>query len=291
MDDALEPVTGTVERVPRDVAPAVAVAPAPAPSAGQSTPPADDGTMSLVDHLGELRHRLFISIIAVVIGGVIGFYFAPAVQTILAEPLRKPGETGPVVQFLTVSGGFFLYMKVSFVFGLLIGLPVIIYELWAFVSPGLTPHERRTALPWIPMAIVFFAIGTVVAYVTLPYAVAFLTSFTVEGVSEVQPSGEAYYGFVTTLFLIFGAVMEFPIVLVLLHKLGILSIEMLTRSRRMVILGIVIFAVVATPGGDPVSPIVMSVVMYALYEFTIFMLKRSERRRPVPPNPTPEDVG
>jgi sec-independent protein translocase protein TatC len=273
MDDALEPVTGTVERLPP------AKPPSPAPAS------ADDGTMSLVDHLAELRRRLFISILAVVIGGAVGFYYAADIQRLLLEPFRA-SNPGAVVQFLTVSGGFFLYMKISLVFGIVIGLPVIVYEVWQFVSPGLTDRERRAALPWIPAAILFFTLGVIVAYVTMPYAVQFLTSFTVPGYTVSQPSAEAYFGFVTNMFLIFGAVMEFPIALVFLSKLGILSVDMLKRSRRMVILGITIFAVVVTPGGDPISPIVMASVMYALFEFTIYMLSRG----PAPTTPEAEDA-
>jgi sec-independent protein translocase protein TatC len=122
-----------------------------------------------------------------------------------------------------------------------------------------------------------------VSWVTLPFALQFLTSWTVPGVTESRLTGEAYFGFVTTMFIIFGAVMEFPIALVLLHKLGILNVEKLQSSRRMVVLGITIFAVVATPGGDPFSPVVMAGVMYLLFEFTIFMLVRADKSRPVPP--------
>lgn len=269
MTDAIEPVSGTVERLP---APSSG-RPVPARHQTPVTPPDEEGVMSLVDHLAELRRRLFISILAVVIGGAVGFYFAADIQRLLLEPFRA-SNPGAQVQFLTVSGGFFLYMKISLVFGIVIGLPVIVYEVWQFVSPGLTQRERRAALPWIPAAIVFFALGVIVAYVTMPYAVQFLTGFTVPGYTESRPSGEAYFGFVTNMFLIFGAVMEFPIALVFLAKLGILSVDMLRRSRRMVILGIVVFAVVVTPGGDPISPMVMAGVMYALFEFTIHMLAR-----------------
>ncbi len=263
-DDALEPVGGTVERLP---------VPPPAPRPGTATPPGEEGVMSLVDHLAELRRRLFISILAVVIGGAVGFYFASDVQKLLLQPFLA-SNPGSVVQFLTVSGGFFLYVKISLVFGIVIGLPVIVYETWQFVSPGLTQRERRAALPWIPAAILFFALGVIVAYVTMPYAIQFLTGFTTPGYTESRPSAEAYFGFVTNMFLIFGAVMEFPIALVFLSKLGILSVDLLKKSRRMVILGIVVFAVVVTPGGDPISPIVMASVMYALFEFTIYMLSR-----------------
>lgn len=278
MDDALEPVTGTVERLPAAPTPG----PGPVTPHSPTAPPADDGTMSLVDHLSELRRRLFISILAIVAGGVIGFAQAEPVMKLLMQPLRD-AQPGATVQFLTVGGGFFLYMKISIVFGIVIGLPVVVYEIWQFVSPGLTERERRAALPWIPAAIIFFALGVTVAYVTMPYALQFLTGFTTPGYSEVRPSGEAYFGFVSMMFLIFGAVMEFPIGLVFLAKLGILNVALLKRSRRMVILGITIFAVVATPGGDPISPLVMASVMYLLFEFTIYMLGRNAPPAPIEP--------
>jgi sec-independent protein translocase protein TatC len=225
--------------------------------------------MTLVDHLGELRKRIAISILVVLVFSAVGFYFAPQIIELLLTPL--PG--GEVV-FLTLSGGFMVFLRISVIVGVLLSLPVIMYELWAFVAPGLTPEERRAALPWIPMSVVFFLMGVVVAWITLPYAVGFLLSFQIEGTLTSLPSAEAYFGFVTFIFLIFGLVMQFPIVLVFLDKLGILNIDQLKSMRRYVLLGVVVFAVVITPGGDPVSPLVLSGTMYALYEFTIMLLQR-----------------
>jgi sec-independent protein translocase protein TatC len=264
MSDVLDPGAGAVDRL-------TGGPPVPPPEA------ADEKVMSLVDHLSELRKRVAISILGVLIGGVVGFWLAPQIITLLAEPLpdAPPGQTK--LQFLTVSGGFLLYMRISIIVGILLGLPVILYQAWAFVAPGLTPRERRTTLPWIPMTVVFFLLGAAVAYVTMPYAIGFLTGFTVPGILESQPSAEAYFGFVSMTFLIFGLVMQFPIVLVVLSRLGILSVERLKQMRRYVLLGVVVFAVVVTPGGDPISPIVMSATMYALYELTIFLLSRSAR--------------
>lgn len=233
-------------------------------------PPDEGAVMTLFEHLAELRRRVAISFIAVVLGMGVGFFLAPHIIQILLEPL--PNHR---VVFFTVSGAFVVHLRIAAIVGLLLALPVILYQLWAFVSPGLTSRERRAALPWIPMTVVFFLLGAGVAYVTMPYAIGFLLSFEIQGSLESLPSAEAYFGFVTTVFLLFGAVMQFPIVLVLLSKLGLLSVERLRASRRYVLLGIVIFAVVATPGGDPVSPIVMSSVMYVLYEVTIILLRRS----------------
>ena len=235
--------------------------------------PRDPSVMTLVEHLSELRRRVAICIIAIVIGGAIGFWKAPDVITLLVQPL--PGQK---VLFLALGSGFLLYLKIGILTGIVIGLPVILYEIWAFVAPGLTRNERREVLPLIPLSVLFFALGLAVAYVTLPFAVTFLAGFQIQGTAELLPTGEAYFGFVTMLFLVFGAVMEFPIVLVLLSKLGVIKAEKLRASRRYVLLGITIFAVVITPGGDPISPTVMTIVMYVLYEFTIFFLGRTQRR-------------
>jgi sec-independent protein translocase protein TatC len=234
----------------------------------------EPATMTLVDHLSELRRRLAFSILAVLIGAVIGFILAPSIIKLLVSPLPESE-----VVFLTLSGGFMVHLRVAFIVGVLLALPFWLYQAWAFVAPGLTPSERRAALPWIPMSVVFFLLGTLVAWVTLPYAVGFLLSFQIDDTLVAMPSAEAYFGFVTFIFLIFGLVMQFPIVLVFLDRLGILNVDQLRALRRYVLVGVVVFAVVVTPGGDPVSPLVLAGTMYALYEFTILLLTR---RRPAP---------
>ncbi len=230
--------------------------------------------MSLVDHLSELRRRIFIALLAVVIGTAVGFFFAPDIFRILKEPL---GLDQPLV-FTNPGGALFLWLKVALMVGIALASPVVLYELWAFVSPGLTPRERQMARPWVPLALVFLILGVSVAYVILPFTAAFLLSFQIPGVIEPLITAEAYFGFVTTMFLAFGLVMQFPIVLVLLAKVGIVNVERLRRGRRYVFLGIFIFAVVVTPGGDPFSPTIMALVMYPLYELTIRLVSRGQRR-------------
>lgn len=233
---------------------------------------AEPATMPLVDHLSELRRRIAISILVVLLGAVLGFILAPSIIKLLVTPIPN-GE----VVFLTLSGGFMVHLRVAIIVGLLLALPVILYQAWAFVAPGLTPHERRSALPWIPMSVVFFLLGTLVAWVTLPYAVGFLLSFQIDGTLVAMPSAEAYFGFVTFIFLIFGLVMQFPILLVFLDRIGVLNVTQLRSMRRYVLVGVVVFAVVVTPGGDPVSPLVLAGTMYALFEFTILLLARRRR--------------
>lgn len=241
------------------------------PVAGTVEEPVEEATMSVVDHLAELRQRLVVSGLALLIASVFGFIVAPQVLTVLVAPLGYP------LQIISVGGGFFVQLKLAVIIGLAIALPIILFQLWRFVAPGLTSQERSVARPWLPLGAVFFGLGIVVAYLVLPYALGFLGSFAVPGVTENHWTLEAYFDFVLLMFVAFGVVMEFPIVLVLLVRLHLVSLDRLRSGRRYAILLIVIFAVVITPGGDPISPTIMSIVMYALYEVTIQLLARSER--------------
>ena len=193
----------------------LSVPPATPPPAA---PPTDDTVMSLVDHLGELRSRIFRSIIAVVAGAGVGFYFGTAIRKVLQEPL---GDLP--LQVLGVGDAFFIQVKIALITGIILAMPVLLYQLWAFIGPGLTPAERKTIRPWIPMALVFFAIGVLIAYLVLPFAIQFLFSFTDETL-QARPAAGQYFDFVTTMFLAFGLVMEFPILLVGLSTVGIVDI-------------------------------------------------------------------
>ena len=229
--------------------------------------------MTLVEHLSELRFRIVVAIFAIAVGSVIGYLVSPQVIDLLRVPLGdRP------LFFTSIAGAFFVRLKLALLIGIVLASPIVFYQLWAFVSPGLTPGERRVARPWIPLALVLLAAGIGVSYLVLPYTVAFLLSFQVPGAIEPLITIESYFGFVTTMFLAFGLVFQFPIVLVLLAKVGIVSAERLRRNRRYVLLGIFVLAVVVTPGGDPISPTIMALVMYPLYELTIRLVARSERR-------------
>ena len=240
--------------------------PAPAPS---EAPPADASVMTLVDHLSELRRRIAIGAVALIIGTAIGFAFSEQLISLLTAPIG-----GQRLIYLELGGAFTVRLKLAIMVGVAIALPVVIWQLWAFVSPGLTQRERRVARPWIPAMLGFFALGVAVAYAVLPAAATFLTGFEIPGVLVMELTADAYFGFVTMLFLVFGAVMQFPIVLIVLNRLGLLPVARLKSSRRYALLAIVIFAVVATPGGDPISPLVMSAVMYILYEAAILAIGR-----------------
>jgi sec-independent protein translocase protein TatC len=244
-------------------APVTPSAPAPAPAA-----PGEETVMTLVDHLSELRRRIFICLAAVGVGSAIGFFYGPQLVSLLKSPLTEIDDRP--LNFLAPGEAFFIYVKLALITGVILAMPIILFQVWRFISPGLTPQERKIGRPWVVL------IGITVAWVVLPFAIRFLVSFESEDLTYL-PTADAYFSFVGTLFLAFGLTMEFPIVLVLLSKVGIITAERLRSSRRIVILGIAVFAAVVTPGGDLVSPAILGGVMYVLYELSIFLIGRGKR--------------
>jgi sec-independent protein translocase protein TatC len=243
-------------------------APVPPPS---SAPP-DAAVMSLVDHLSELRWRIFKSLLAVAVGGIAGFAVSEQAIAILRSPI-------PIDQPLVFTGlgdAFGIRLKIAAVIGIILAMPVLLYQAWQFVAPGLTAQERRMARPWIPLALFFFALGVGIAYFVLPYAAAFLLGFTTPDLQPLITAG-AYFEFVTTMFLAFGLVLEFPIVLYGLSRVGIATSARLRSSRRYVILFLAVFSAVITPGGDVVSMLALGATMLVLFELTIFVIRRTGR--------------
>jgi sec-independent protein translocase protein TatC len=245
--------------------------------AGDDSPPPEmevaegERVMTLVEHLTELRRRIFLSILAVAAGAVVGFLLAPTIIALLAEPIPGP------IFFTQPGGALILQLKLALMIGVALGAPVLLYQFWAFVSPGLTPSERRLARPWIPIALVLLVLGVLLAYLILPFTVTFLIGFQIAGQLEPLITADHYFGFVLMMFVTFGLVMQFPIVIVILAKAGIVSLERLRKGRRIALLGLFILAVVVTPQ-DPFSSILMTAVMYPVYEATIFLVARSQRR-------------
>src|SRR5262245_25186925 len=229
-------------------------------------------SMPLAGHLAELRSRLIWSIVAVAVGSAIGFAYADPLVAILRAPL--PADV-PLI-LLDITSAFAIKIQVSLVVGVILAMPVLLWHVWRFVAPGLTASERRSILPWIPTALAFFALGVGIAYVILPFAVQFLLSFVLE---DVNPTIElrSYFDFVTTLFLAFGILMEFPILLVGLSRVRIVTSQRLAASRRVAILIIAVFSAVATPGGDLVSPLILGITLYVLFEGTIVFIRRTGR--------------
>jgi len=229
-------------------------------------------SLTLVEHLVELRNRVFISALSLVPGTILGFIFAPQI----IEVLKRPLPTDDPLIVLGLTDALMINLKIAITTGVILGMPVILYQLWRYISPGLTQKERSAARPWVPMALVFFAIGICIAYLVLPITSGFLYGFQSKDI-KLMLTADAYFSFVTTLFLSFGLVMEFPMVLVLLSKVGILSSKRLRASRRGALMGAVLVAAIITPGGDFVSPMVMAATMYGLYEASIIMIRMGGR--------------
>jgi sec-independent protein translocase protein TatC len=240
--------------------------------------------MTLVEHLTELRQRLIVCIIAVVVGAIVMFVLFPQILHFLEGPYRdvtagRNGcpEDGCDLIATDPLAPFLVRLKVAGYGGMALALPVVMWEIWRFVVPALEPNERRYAIPFLVSVIVLFAIGCVIAWFTVDKALEFLLVGSVGG--EIQPfvTADKYLTLITLMFLAFGVAFEFPVLLVFLMLVGVLNSMQLRRNRRWALLGIVVFAAVITPSQDPFSLMFMVVPLYAFYEAAILlgrMLKR-----------------
>lgn len=229
--------------------------------------------MSLVEHLEELRRRLIIIVITVLVAAVAGFIASGSILDLLTT--RLPEEYRTLI-FLNPADPLSAYMKIAGFFGIAVAMPVIVFHVWRFVTPGLTARERRFVWPVIIAALLLFALGVVIGFVVIPYALNFLLGFSREGL-EPALTIDGYIGFVTTMMMAFGLVLEFPIVLIGLARVGILNYRRVASQRRWAILAIVIFAIVLTPGGDPISPLILSGVMFLLFEGSLLVIRLIRR--------------
>jgi sec-independent protein translocase protein TatC len=229
----------------------------------------DEGTMSLLEHLEELRSRIIVVAVAILLAGIVGFYLADPLIALLRQPL--PDDGAQLIQ-LTVGEAFGVHIQVALMTGVALAMPVILYQLWAFVTPGLTRGERRVIWPLLIVAVLLFAGGLLLGYLLIPVAINFLLDFSLEGVEPMLGVGD-YVSFVTTLLIAFGLALQFPVVLYLLARLGILSYAFLARRRREAILLIALLAVVITPGDIFIGSATLAVVMYGLFEVTLQIIR------------------
>jgi sec-independent protein translocase protein TatC len=241
--------------------------------------------MTMVEHLEELRRRLMVVIAAIAIGAVAGFIISGPALDILRGPLPDEFDT---IYFTSPAGAFVAQLKVAGFVGIALAMPVILYQIWRFVTPGLLPGERRMLWPFLLAGLILFGLGVAIGFVIIPYALVFLLSFAREGIEPLLTIDE-YIGFVTTLMLVFGLMLQFPIVLIILSRLGIVTPAWLAARRRWVILLIAIVAAVATPGGDPFSMVVLSLFMYGLFEVTLVVVRALQRNSG--PSGTPSASG
>jgi len=234
----------------------------------------DESAMSLVDHLEELRWRIFKSIIAVVVGAIAAFFFRVQIMTFLTWPLPKTADQiGKGKLIVTgLAEGFTVFLKLSLAAGILIAIPVILYQIWAFVAPGLYDKEKKTAVPFIFVGIVLFLAGISLGYIVLQYPVQWLVNFASDSFTELV-AADSYFTFVAFFLLAFGIVFEIPLVLTFLAQLGLVTSQTLRRKRPTAHIGMWIAATFLTPGADFYSPIILGVAMSFLYELTIVFIR------------------
>ncbi len=228
---------------------------------------ADDGKMSFFDHLTELRQRIIWSLVPAGIGLVIALYFTDRIMVFLQRPLMKM-KTPPV--FLTPTEYFWTYMKVAMIAGLFIAMPIVLWNVWAFIAPGLHKHERRYAAPFVIIGSLLFILGGAFALlVVVPFAVQFLVNFGMEKGAQPMISVASYTDFILKFTLAFGLVFELPVIITLLSMLGVVTPQFLSKNRKYAILINFIIAAVLTPTPDALNQTLMAGPLIILYEVGI----------------------
>lgn len=239
----------------------------------------EEEKLPLTSHLEELRKRLVISLIAAGIGFCACYGFSEQIFLLLSAPLIKALPEGSSFIFTGVTEAFFTYMKLAFFAGIFVSSPVIIYQIWAFVAPGLYEKERRSILPFVFLAVVFFVGGTAFAYfVVFPSAFKFFLTYNTQYV-KIMPSIGEYLSFSCIFLLGFGVVFELPVFIICLARLGIITHTQLKKSRKIVIIGIFIAAAILTPTPDAVNQLLMAVPMLILYELSIIAVRFFEKKK------------
>lgn len=239
--------------------------------------------MTMIEHLRELRRRLIFSLAAFVAISAVAFFFFEPILDALLQPLCNldPELLGP--QGCNLSGfgpaePFIVRLKVTAMVGVVCSAPVWLYQIWAFVTPGLTPNEKKYALPFIASSVVLFAVGVVFAYLTLTPGLRFLIGLG-EGLITPFFRADTYLNFVGLMFIGFGVAFELPLLLFFLGLAGVVTVEQLRSQRRAAFVAIAAIAAVVTPSQDPYTMMIMALPLYLLYELTIVLLKLVRKRR------------
>lgn len=231
-----------------------------------------DNKVPLTSHLAELRTRLIRSFIAVGIGFLVSYVYVEQIFEFLMRPMLRAMPPGSPLVFTSLTEGFFTYFKLALTSGVCLAFPVILYQIWRFIAPGLLEHERRYALPFAISVTAFFVLGaTFCYYVVFPSIFRFLMSFSSD-ILRPMPSMQEYLAFSSKMLLIFGLIFEYPPVIFFLAKVGVVKGIWLAKQRRYAIILIFVLSAVITPP-DIVSQILMALPMMALYELGIIIAK------------------
>lgn len=257
------------------------------------TSTASTGHMTLWEHIAELRTRLFRVALAVGIGAVLGWFLYPYVLEILKHPFDEVQPGQPFIATAPLQA-FGLRLKMSAYIGIAVAMPIIVWQVWRFVTPGLYPNEKRYAIPFTVSAIVLFLGGATVAFYVLNPTLEFLTTI---GGSQIEPfyTADSYVTLIVWMMLGFGVGFEFPVLIVALQMIGVLTPKKLIQWWRQAIVVITVIAAVITPSGDPISLIALAVPMLVLYVLsiaigaTILALRRRSKRKAESKETSPND--
>lgn len=242
--------------------------------------------MPLMGHLRELRNRLTVAVLAILIGTVVGWIIYPEAFDFIKQPyvdgiqplLERKGFNAELVLSGGVGSAFSFRLKLSLAIGLVISSPVWMWQIWAFVLPALHRNERRWAALLAATGAPLFGGGVTVGYLVLPKGIEVLISFAPESVDVLLSLGD-YLNFVIRTVLVFGVAAQIPLVVVMLNRLGIVSAKQLASSRPWTVIGIFVFAAIATPSTDPLTMLFLAVPMTVLYLISEVIAKFTDRRR------------
>ena len=240
--------------------------------------------MSLIEHLRELRNRLFKASLAIVIGTVLAWGFYPQIFEVLSQPVNeiveKAQENGRDVRLVLggVADAFVLQIKVSVVTSMLLTSPIWIYQLWRFITPGLYRKEKLRAYLFVSVAVPLFVSGAVLAYIFLPIGLNILFGFTPLGVGNYVPV-DRYLSFFLRMVLVFGISFLAPLFIVMLNIFDVLEAKAITSRWRVVVLSVFAFAAVATPTGDPVNMTLLAAPVLLLISIATFIAWLNDKRR------------
>jgi sec-independent protein translocase protein TatC len=243
---------------------------------------AADGSMTLIEHVRELRNRLFWASLGLLAGFIVGFIVSQWVFHLLAEPYCSLPSSwvNNQCKFLVLGVGdtLILRLKIALWVGLIVGAPVWLYQLWAFVAPGLHRHERKWAYIFVAIAAPLFAGGVVLAYFVVGHSLAFIMDAGVLG-EPTKLEVQAYVGFVMNMLLIFGAAFEFPLILLMLNFTGVVSARKLMSWWRIVVFLSFAFAAIATPDPGPFGMTLLALCMVLLYLIAVGVAALNDKRR------------
>jgi sec-independent protein translocase protein TatC len=245
-----------------------------------------EGRMPLMEHIRELRNRLIKGALGIIAGMVVGWFLYARAFTFITDPYCRIaiqhttgcGSNGHPLVVTGVFDPFFVKLKVAFVVGLVVSSPIWLYQLWAFIAPGLYRREKRWTFAFVGTAVPLFALGGLFAYLAMSRGLRFLLGLTPEGVRPLITI-DTYFGYVMAMLLIFGLAFELPLVLVVLNLAGVVSHAFIRKWRRVMIFLVFVFAGAATPSPDPFSMLLLAVPCVLLVELAELFVWLNDRRR------------